>query len=90
MVWIAYGDNISPFEDGNNVYSADAKTIYGSLGYTIAGVELERFIWWNKMMWLLKKELNLTAGYSFTDSLAVGFILYANINADKKWCRSWL
>ena len=27
-----YGDNINPFDSGNNVYNADAKTVYGSLG----------------------------------------------------------
>ena len=34
------GDNINLFEDGNQVYSADARTVYGSLGYTIADIEL--------------------------------------------------
>ncbi len=34
------GDNINPFEDGNQVYKTDADTIYLGLGYEIAGVEL--------------------------------------------------
>lgn len=77
------GDNISPFEEGNNTYAADAKTIYGSLGYTIAGVELDALYGETKYATDYKeKELNLSVGYSFTESLAAS-ILYANINADE-------
>ena len=78
----ALGDNISPFDGGVNTYSADAKTIYGSLGYSIAGVDLgvlygETDFDANSE----EKELNLTAGYSITDSLSVG-LLYVNYDLE--------
>ena len=80
----ALGDNISPFEDGNYVYDTNAKTVYGSLGYTIAGVELgalygETTYFADKFK---EKELNLTAGYSITEALAAS-ILYGDVAADK-------
>ena len=78
------GDNISPFEEGNNVYSADAKTMYGSLGYTIAGVELGALYGQTKYAADYKeKELNLSVGYSFTESLAAS-VVCANVNVDEK------
>ncbi len=77
------GDNISPFEDGNYAYSKDAKTMYGSLGYTIAGVELGALYGETKYDADYKeKELNLSVGYSFTESLAAS-VLCANVNADE-------
>jgi hypothetical protein len=79
------GDNISPLEDGNYVYSADAKTIYGSLGYTIADVELGALYGETEFEQDFKeKELNLTAGYPFTESLAAS-ILYGDVKADKDY-----
>lgn len=78
-----YGDNISPFEDGNQVYGADARTVYGSLGYTIAGVELGAL--YGQTTYgtddFKEKELNLTAGYSITESLGAS-ILYGDVTAD--------
>ncbi len=79
----AAGDNINPFDAGNHVYSADAKTPYAKLGYTIAGVELGAL--YGETTYESKdykeKELNLTVGHSFTDSLKAS-LLYAVINAD--------
>ena len=77
----AVGDNISPFEDGNYVYDADASTIYGSLGYTLAGVELGALYGQTEYADDKEKELNLTVGYSFTESLAAS-VLYADIDAN--------
>ena len=79
------GDNISPFEDGNYVYEIDAKTIYGSLGYTIADIELGALYGQTKFERDYKeKELNLTVAYAFTDSLEAS-VLYADIKADKDY-----
>ena len=78
-----YGDNISPFDTGNNTYADDAKTIYGSLGYTIANVELGALYGETKFGTDFKeKELNLTAGYPITESLATS-ILYGDVNSDE-------
>ena len=77
------GDNISPFDTGLNTYSADAKTVYGSLGYTIADVELGALYGETKFGTDYKeKELNLTASYPITESLATS-ILYGDVNADE-------
>jgi len=79
----AYGDNISPFDTGLNTYSADAKTVYGSLGYTIASIELGALYGETKFGTDFKeKELNLTAGYPITESLATS-VLYGEVNADE-------
>ena len=78
-----YGDNISPFEDGNQVYEADARTVYGSLGYTIADLELG--VLYGQTTYGAaddkEKELNLTASYPITESLAAS-ILYGDVTAE--------
>lgn len=78
-----YGDNISPFEDGNQVYEADARTVYGSLGYTIADLELGAL--YGQTTYGAaddkEKELNLTATYPITESLAAS-ILYGDVTAE--------
>jgi len=70
----ALGDNISPFEDGNQVYEADADTYYFGLGYEVAGVELSALYGQTKYSGDKEKELNLTADYGITDNLALGAI----------------
>ena len=80
---IAAGDNINLFEDGNQVYSADARTVYGSLGYTIADLELG--VLYGQTTYGAaddkEKELNLTASYPITESLAAS-ILYGDVTAE--------
>lgn len=80
----AVGDNISPFDSGNQVYSADAKTVYGSLGYTIADIELGALYGQTTYAQenYKEKELNLTVGYSFTEALGTSLLL-ANVNGDE-------
>ena len=81
----AEGDNINPLDSGNQVYVADATTPYIKLGYTIAGIELGAI--YGETTYskddLKEKELNLTIGHSFTDSLSAS-LLYADVNADSK------
>ncbi len=77
------GDNISPFDAGLNTYSDDAKTAYGSVGYTIADVELGALYGQTKYDADYKeKELNLTVDYSITESIATS-LLYGDVNADE-------
>lgn len=77
------GDNINLFEDGNQVYTADARTVYGSLGYTIADLELG--VLYGQTTYGAaddkEKELNLTASYPITESLAAS-ILYGDVTAE--------
>lgn len=79
------GDNISPFDTGLSTYDADADTVYGSLGYNIVGIDLGAL--YGQTTYgssnYKEKELNLTAGYSFTDSLSAS-VLYGDVNADEK------
>ena len=81
-MWL-YGDNITPFDTGNRTYDPDARTVYGSLGYTIADVELgalygvTTFDSDDKK----EKELNLTASYPITDTLTAS-ILYGDVDED--------
>ena len=77
------GDNISPFEDGNQVYVADSKTTYGSIGYTIGAVALGALYGESEYGVSNDKEneLNLTAEYTITESLTAS-VLYADINAE--------
>ncbi len=80
----AVGDNYVPFDSGNAIYLQDARNVYGSLGYTIAGVELGALygVTTYGSADYKEKELNLTAGYSITESLSTS-ILYANIDGDE-------
>lgn len=77
------GDNISPFEDGNQVYEADARTTYGSIGYSLFGIDLGALYGQTTYGTAddKEKELNLTAEYAITDSLGVS-VLYADVNAE--------
>ncbi|MCT7634074.1 Opr family porin [Aliarcobacter butzleri] len=79
------GDNISPFEDGNYNYDIDARTIYGSLGYTIADVTFGALYGQTEYSSddFKEKELNLSVGYAFTESLGAS-VLYVNVDGDSK------
>ena len=80
---IAYGDNISPFDTGNRTYDPDARTVYGSLGYTIADIELGALYGVTTYGTddAKEKELNLTAAYPITESLTTS-ILYGDVDED--------
>lgn len=79
----SYGDNISPLEDGNQVYGADAKTTYGSVGYTIGSVAFGALYGETKYGVNNDKEeeLDLTAEYTITEYLTASLV-YADINAE--------
>ena len=78
----ALGDNISPLEDGNQVYVADADTFYIGAGYAIAGVELGAIYGQTKYAASddKEKELNFTVDYGITDKLSVG-ALFVDVDA---------
>lgn len=79
----AYGDNISPFDTGNRTYDPDARTVYGSLGYTVLDVELGALygVTTYDTDDKKEKELNLTATYPITESLTAA-VLYGDVNED--------
>ena len=76
----AAGDNINPFEEGNQVYEADADTTYLGLSYEVAGLELGSIYGQTKYAQDKEKELNITADYSITDNLSTG-LLFVDVNA---------
>jgi len=79
----AEGDHINPFDTGLSVYDPNAKTVYGSVGYTIASVELGALYGETKYGTDYKEtELNLTAKYPITEALTAK-ILYGDVNADE-------
>ncbi|MCT7494090.1 Opr family porin [Aliarcobacter cryaerophilus] len=82
----SYGDSISPFEDGEKVYTLDARTIYGSLGYSIYDFEFGALYGITRYdassSGLKEKELNLSVGYNFTKNLNTN-IMYVNVDADE-------
>jgi hypothetical protein len=79
-----FGDNISPLDDGEQVYSADAQTIYGSASYPIADVTLTAIYGTTNFGAdnLDVDELNLIAEYSITEELSTA-ITYVNYDEDQ-------
>jgi len=78
----AVGDNITPFDNGGDNYAIDAKTTYGSLGYSIGAVDLGALYGETDFAANSESnELNLSAGYSFTDSLSLG-LLYVDYDLE--------
>lgn len=74
----ALGDNMSPLDDGTNVYGADAKTTYGSLSYEISGLALTAIYGTTDYGTSETDELNLIAEYGFNDeiSAAITYVDY--------------
>lgn len=81
----AFGDNMSPFEDGNYFYDLDAKTHYLNLTYSIYGVDLCALYGITKYSdgtdKFKEKELNLSATYGFTDNLSAG-LMWVNVDTN--------
>jgi len=78
----ALGDNLSPFDNGANTYSANADTIYASVSSEIAGIGLGALYGETDFGTSSKEsELNLTADYSISEELALG-LLYVDYDLD--------
>lgn len=88
-IMTSYGDTISPFKDGNQNYSKDARTIYASLN---ANIE-ERFDFTalygytrydhGQKSGLDERELDLIFEYNFSEELALG-LAYVKVKADSQ------
>lgn len=88
-IMTTYGDTISPFKDGNQNYSKDARTIYASLN---ANIE-ERFDFTalygytryddSMVSGMDERELNLIFEYNFSEELALG-LAYVKVKADSQ------
>jgi len=75
------GDNINPFEDGNQVYETDADTAYINLAYEVNGIELGALYGQTDYEDAKEKELNITVDYGITDNLSIG-ALYVDVAAE--------
>jgi hypothetical protein len=88
----AYGDNISPFDEGVNTYEADAKTYYGSIGYEIANLALGAVYGQTKYdnagTQDKEAELNLMVDYAITDELSTN-ITYVDYNDKSNANEDW-
>ncbi|RXJ95220.1 hypothetical protein CRU94_05650 [Arcobacter sp. AHV-9/2010] len=87
-IMTTYGDTISPFKDGNQNYSKDARTIYASIN---ANIE-ERFDFTalygytrydSEVSGMDERELNLIFEYNFSEELALG-LAYVKVKADSQ------
>ncbi|OCL89905.1 Opr family porin [Arcobacter porcinus] len=84
-----FGDTITPFAEGNQSYSKDARTLYGSIEIDIE----ERFVFNalygytrydnDQKSGLEERELNLGFKYNFMEELSAEF-KYVNVKADSK------
>lgn len=81
----AVGDNINPLEDGNQVYVAEANTIYLGLGYELDALALGAIYGSTDYSSAsnTETELNVTADYAINDELTLG-ALYVNVGAQDK------
>lgn len=72
----AMGDNISPFEEGNQVYAANSDTYYIGASYAIAGVELGALYGQSKYGATgdKEKELNFSVDYGVTEEISIGAV----------------
>jgi len=77
------GDNIDPFEDGGDIYGADADTYYVSAATEISSIGLSAFYGSTTSGANNDKnsEVVLTAGTSITDELSLD-VLVSSINAE--------
>lgn len=79
-----FGDNISPFDDGEQVYSEDAQTVYASASYSISDLALTAI--YGKTQFgsdnLDVNELNLIAEYPITSEFSTA-LTYVNYDEDQ-------
>lgn len=77
----AYGDNVTPFDNGDDNYATDADTVYGSAEYTIGSATAGILYGETEFGSDESSELNIYSSYSFTDSLSLG-LLYVNYDLE--------
>ena len=78
----AAGDNVNPFEDGDQIFEVDARTFYLGASYEIADFTLSALYGDTKFAGDTKfKELDIGVGYQFNEKLALqGFLINGNGN----------
>ncbi|MGP1580607.1 MAG: Opr family porin [Wolinella sp.] len=89
------GAKSNPFEEGDKIYKADAKTLYFSLGYEYEGISLGAVYGMTdykdkkdeETVKIKEKELNVSAGYEILKNLEAG-VVYTDIKNDAK-SESW-
>ena len=82
VIGLELGDNINPFEDGNNVYEPDARTIYASIGYSIDDISLNVLYGQTKYQNEKEKELNISTEIEIIDDVLEVGLLFVNVDAN--------
>ncbi len=77
----AYGDNVTPFDNGDDNYETDADTVYGSAEYSIGNATAGVLYGETEFGSSESSELNLYSSYALTDSLSLG-LLYVNYDLE--------
>lgn len=77
-----YGDTVVPFEEGDHMYVADARTTYLMLSKTIADISLTGLYGVTKYGQFSKDEFDIWASYKFSKNLS-GSLGLAITNEDK-------
>lgn len=77
----AYGDNVTPFDNGEDNYAVDADTVYGSVGYTIGKADVGLLYGETEFGSSESSELNIYSSYALTDSLSLG-LLFVNYDLE--------
>lgn len=80
----AAGDNVNPFEDGDQLFVADARTIYLGASYEFKDFTFSGLFGYTKYANDGKfKELDLGVGYNLNENLALqGFLIFGSGNGN--------
>lgn len=84
-----FDDNLSPFDNGEKVYSANADTVYASASYDIAGLGFG--VLYGETQFDTNSEvneLNFTVDYSFTDDFSMS-LLYVNYDLESSSAKDY-
>ncbi|GGD31581.1 hypothetical protein GCM10012288_01950 [Malaciobacter pacificus] len=77
----AYGDNLTPFDNGDQQYMTDSETYYGSIGYAIGSADVGVLFGESDTAAGDYAELNVYGSYGLTDSLSLG-LLFVDYDKD--------
>jgi hypothetical protein len=80
----AAGENVNPFEDGDQIIEVDARTVYLGASYEFQGFALSGLYGYTKYGNDAKfNELDLGVGYNLNENLALqGFLIFGNGNSN--------
>jgi len=84
----SYGDNINPLEEGNQVYQADAKTLYVGLEKEIDKLSLSAMFGNSKVNSITEKEIDFSATYAINNNIEFE-VIYSHTDNDEEKTNSF-